>query len=195
MLLTTMPDDEASIPPNITHIAKGSTSLQTAVGPAFSDSSSITRSSNPFHCSFAGHQYQDRSPWMSTASSGKKSLDEQGREPILFPVKLHSLLEQVEADGVADVISWQPHGRSFVIRKPNEFKALLPTYLPGINKIKSFQRQVSYSSSSFCVMIDCCGRALTQLRTPVFPSQSCTCTDSNGLRVGWMPIHTITNSF
>jgi HSF-type DNA-binding len=66
-----------------------------------------------------------------------------GKAPILFPVKLYSTLDRMEADGVTDIASWQPHGRSFIVRKPGEFKALIPVNLPTINNIKSFQRQVS----------------------------------------------------
>ena len=38
-----------------------------------------------------------------------------------FPLKLHQVLDQIEIDGTAHVISWQPHGRCFVIHKPKEF--------------------------------------------------------------------------
>lgn len=34
-----------------------------------------------------------------------------------FPMKLHSVLGQVEADGFADIVSWQTHGRCFIIHK------------------------------------------------------------------------------
>jgi hypothetical protein len=39
-----------------------------------------------------------------------------------FPVRLHQLLDEIENDGHADVISWQPHGRCFVVHKPNKFR-------------------------------------------------------------------------
>jgi HSF-type DNA-binding len=80
----------------------------------------------------------------SKEATDKHNSHTKGKEPILFPVKLFSILERMEADGVADVAAWQPHGRSFIIRKPKEFVSLLPVYLPGINKIKSFQRQVRH---------------------------------------------------
>jgi hypothetical protein len=43
----------------------------------------------------------------------------KGRASQTFPMKLHSVLEQVEADGFAHIVSWQSHGRCFVIHKPN----------------------------------------------------------------------------
>jgi hypothetical protein len=38
-----------------------------------------------------------------------------------FPIKLHSMLEEVEKEGLASLVSWQPHGRCFVVEKPKEF--------------------------------------------------------------------------
>lgn len=45
----------------------------------------------------------------------------RGGVAVAFPLKLHSVLEQVEMDGLAHVVSWQPHGRCFVVHKPQEF--------------------------------------------------------------------------
>ncbi|KAL3916215.1 MAG: hypothetical protein SGILL_005278 [Bacillariaceae sp.] len=60
-----------------------------------------------------------------------------------FPMKLHSLLERVEADGHSHIISWQPHGRCFLIHNPKEFAdVVLPTYLRQ-GKLTSFQRQLN----------------------------------------------------
>jgi hypothetical protein len=41
------------------------------------------------------------------------------REP--FPVKLHSMLKRVEDEGMTSIVSWQPHGRCFVVRQQEEF--------------------------------------------------------------------------
>ncbi|CAB9520026.1 Heat stress transcription factor [Seminavis robusta] len=59
-----------------------------------------------------------------------------------FPDKLHKLLDQVEADGLGHVISWQPHGRCFVVHKPKVFVDLLPKYFQQ-SKLTSFQRQLN----------------------------------------------------
>jgi hypothetical protein len=45
----------------------------------------------------------------------------RGGVSVAFPVKLHAVLDQVEADGLAHVVSWMPHGRCFVIHDPKEF--------------------------------------------------------------------------
>lgn len=59
-----------------------------------------------------------------------------------FPLKLHETLDRIEQDGHAHVISWQPHGRCFVIHDHSEFKKLLPTYF-GSSKMTSFTRQLN----------------------------------------------------
>jgi hypothetical protein len=47
-----------------------------------------------------------------------------------FASKLHQVLDQVEQDGLSHVISWQPHGRCFVIHKPKEFvEEVMPRYV------------------------------------------------------------------
>jgi len=45
----------------------------------------------------------------------------RGGVSIAFPIKLHAVLDQVEADGLSHVISWQAHGRCFLIHNPKEF--------------------------------------------------------------------------
>jgi hypothetical protein len=44
----------------------------------------------------------------------------RGTEPP-FPIKLHSMLEHVEKAGMASIVSWQPHGRCFVVHQQEEF--------------------------------------------------------------------------
>mmetsp|Transcript_13515 Transcript_13515/g.29380 ORF Transcript_13515/g.29380 Transcript_13515/m.29380 type:complete len:468 (+) Transcript_13515:117-1520(+) len=60
-----------------------------------------------------------------------------------FPVKLHDMLDRIEADGLANVVSWQPHGRCFVVHKPKEFvNHVMPHYFKQ-TKMASFQRQLN----------------------------------------------------
>jgi hypothetical protein len=60
-----------------------------------------------------------------------------------FPMKLHSLLERVEVEGLSHIISWQPHGRCFCIHQTKEFaERVLPTHLRQ-GKLTSFQRQLN----------------------------------------------------
>mmetsp|Transcript_27692 Transcript_27692/g.39611 ORF Transcript_27692/g.39611 Transcript_27692/m.39611 type:complete len:182 (-) Transcript_27692:66-611(-) len=60
-----------------------------------------------------------------------------------FPMKLHALLDTAEKDGIAHIISWQPHGEAFVLHKSEEFfDAVLRPHFGGI-KESSFQRQLN----------------------------------------------------
>jgi hypothetical protein len=38
-----------------------------------------------------------------------------------FPVKLHYMLNELEKDGMNDIVSWQPHGRCFLVHKQQQF--------------------------------------------------------------------------
>ncbi len=93
---------------------------------------------------FVVHNYHDHA---------KDSDDHEVEEPeagrrrggvsVSFPQKLHSVLDQVERDGLAHVVAWQPHGRCFVIHKPKEFTDhIMPHYFRQ-SKLTSFQRQLN----------------------------------------------------
>jgi len=67
----------------------------------------------------------------------------RGGVSMSFPIKLHAILDQVEEDGLSHVISWQPHGRCFLIHKPKEFTDyVMPKYFRQ-SKLTSFQRQLN----------------------------------------------------
>ena len=67
----------------------------------------------------------------------------KGGVSVPFPLKLHEMLDQIEADGLAEVISWQPHGRCFVVHDPKRFSdSVMPTYFRQ-TKFASFQRQLN----------------------------------------------------
>jgi HSF-type DNA-binding len=65
---------------------------------------------------------------------------DQGNER--FPEKLFRLLDRAEAEGFDRIISWQPHGRCFIVHQREEFKSRLPELLPGMTRWKSFLRQL-----------------------------------------------------
>lgn len=57
-----------------------------------------------------------------------------------FPTKLHSILSQ---DEISHIISWQPHGRSFLLHQPEDFlKTVMPLHF-GQTKLTSFRRQLN----------------------------------------------------
>jgi hypothetical protein len=59
-----------------------------------------------------------------------------------FPLKLYDMLERVEKEGYSHIVSWQPHGRCFVVHRPDDIEDLLPRYFK-LSKIASFQRQLN----------------------------------------------------
>jgi hypothetical protein len=73
---------------------------------------------------FVVHNYHDHALDTGNLDLGESSEDHlrrRGGVSIAFPLKLHSVLEQVEADGLAHIVSWQGHGRAFLIHNPIEF--------------------------------------------------------------------------
>lgn len=102
----------------------------------------LTAKHNERH--FVQHNYHDH------ALDREDSLDDDTQEErrrggvsVAFPLKLHSVLQQAEADGLGHIVSWQPHGRCFVIHKPQEFTDyVMPRYWKQ-SKLTSFQRQLN----------------------------------------------------
>jgi len=51
----------------------------------------------------------------------------KGGVSIPFPLKLHELLEKAEEENLTHIVSWQPHGRAFVVHDPKMFvRHLMP---------------------------------------------------------------------
>jgi hypothetical protein len=86
------------------------------------------------------HNYHDHSH--DSRSWYKVEHPARGGVTTPFPLKLHAMLESAQADGHEHIVSWQTHGRCFVVHKPKEFVELLPHYFK-LSKIASFQRQLN----------------------------------------------------
>jgi hypothetical protein len=86
------------------------------------------------------HNYHDHASDAEMTADFEEELRGSANSP--FPTKLHEMLERVEEDGNSHIISWQPHGRCFVVHKPELFKTILPYYFK-LSKIASFQRQLN----------------------------------------------------
>lgn len=67
----------------------------------------------------------------------------RGGVTIPFPFKLHRMLESVDRDGLSAIVSWQPHGRAFLVHKPNEFVSKVLPQNFRQSKLTSFQRQLN----------------------------------------------------
>lgn len=88
------------------------------------------------------HNYHDHSE-DNSVQHRHKVRKSRGGVAIPFPLKLHDMLEKTMAEGYGDIVSWQPHGRSFVVHKPQEFQEIvLPKYYK-LTKLSSFQRQLN----------------------------------------------------
>lgn len=88
------------------------------------------------------HNYHDYSE-ENEADHRHRNQKSRGGVAIPFPLKLHDMLEKAMNEGYGDIVSWQPHGRSFVVHKPQEFQDIvLPKYYK-LTKLSSFQRQLN----------------------------------------------------
>ena len=60
-----------------------------------------------------------------------------------FPEKLFEMLASVEKEGFSPIVSWQPHGRCFVVHNPKEFVSKVMPFYFRQTKLTSFQRQLN----------------------------------------------------
>lgn len=91
---------------------------------------------------YVQHNYTDHGCEKPTVSDGAMVLSGKGYNTA-FPIKLHEVLSEVAKDCRDDIMSWQPHGRSFKIHKHQEFIDLvLPQYFV-MTKKSSFLRQLN----------------------------------------------------
>jgi hypothetical protein len=60
-----------------------------------------------------------------------------------FPWKLHDMLDDRDKEGKHSVVTWQPHGRAFMVHKPKEFVDHIMHHYFNQTKYASFQRQLN----------------------------------------------------
>ena len=65
---------------------------------------------------------------------------------IPFPMILHDIIEMCEVNNCEDIISWQPHGLAFKIRKPIKFQDIILPLFFKHKTMKSFMRQLYHYS-------------------------------------------------
>lgn len=62
---------------------------------------------------------------------------------MLFPFKLHRVLNDAETNGFDHIVSWDPDGKAFKVRDHDAFASqIMPKYFDQ-TKYKSFQRQIN----------------------------------------------------
>jgi hypothetical protein len=57
------------------------------------------------------HQHVEEHTQSSSLNRGEQN----------FPVMLHYMLNELEKDGMDNIVSWQPHGRCFLVHKQQQF--------------------------------------------------------------------------
>lgn len=73
---------------------------------------------------YVEHNYKDhfQAPIYRPQDDGSsKRRGPRGGVLVPFPERLHQMLNHVSVDGLEDVVSWQPHGRCFVVHQPERF--------------------------------------------------------------------------
>jgi len=79
----------------------------------------------------------------SRRRSSSQSIQQQPTAAIPFPYKLHRILDDADAKGFNDIVSWVPSENGFKVHKTKQFdEDIMPKYFDK-TKYKSFQRQLN----------------------------------------------------
>lgn len=93
---------------------------------------------------FVQHNYHDHSSDNIDDYLDAPALP-KGGVSVPFPMKLYDMLNTIatKETELASIVTWQPHGRCFVVRRPKEFaESVLPRFFEQ-RKYASFQRQLN----------------------------------------------------
>jgi Heat shock transcription factor len=95
------------------------------------------------HC--VQHNYHDHAFDSGDSLEADKPMVSKGGVTVPFPLKLHDMLEHIELNEpeLADIVSWQPHGRCFLVHKPKLFAEMVLQRFFQQKKYASFQRQLN----------------------------------------------------
>lgn len=91
------------------------------------------------------HNYHDYATHSGRFSSPPPSPEKKGRGGISspFPMVLHNMLDEAVTQNFEHIVSWQPHGRCFLVRDQEHFvKDVMPMFFRQ-SRFSSFQRQLS----------------------------------------------------
>jgi len=94
------------------------------------------------HC--VQHNYHDHA-FDTNDMYDEQPVFSKGGVTVPFPMKLYEMLDQIEKyeTELSPIVSWQPHGRCFVVRKVKYFsETVLPRFFQQ-KKYASFQRQLN----------------------------------------------------
>ena len=88
------------------------------------------------------HEYHDHSTDLEATCRGVIS-NSRGGASNPFPSKLYDMLNEIEKENRTHIVSWQPHGRCFVVHDQKLFiQDVMPKYFLQ-KKYASFQRQLN----------------------------------------------------
>jgi len=95
------------------------------------------------NCSNDEKFHSDDDSEISSVKLDSISDSKPSSKKILFPEKLHDMLEEAEHQGQSSIVSWLADGKSFKIHNPQEFSnKILPLYFKT-KKLRSFKRQLN----------------------------------------------------
>jgi hypothetical protein len=87
------------------------------------------------------HNYRDHAEELEGEIVEIPASPKRGKAPEqAFPVKLHYMLSEVEVDGLDSIVSWQVHGRCFVVHDQEKFANEVLSKWFQMNHYSSFQR-------------------------------------------------------
>jgi HSF-type DNA-binding len=138
-----LPASRAVSPGSTSAVAANENCTRSANTQSYTDRSYIPASAVAGADSLCEAIYSLKSGHYDKLTALNPNPNNRNKQLIQFPVRLYAMLDRMDRDGFGHIISWQPHGRCFVIHEPSKFQDLLPGYLPGINKLTSFQRQLN----------------------------------------------------
>jgi hypothetical protein len=70
------------------------------------------------------HNYANEAEKVAEMDEDQRYVDKHTQPnpgDVNFPVKLHYMLTELETDGMDGIVSWQPHGRCFLVHKHQQF--------------------------------------------------------------------------
>ncbi|KAL7560150.1 hypothetical protein ACA910_013161 [Epithemia clementina (nom. ined.)] len=93
--------------------------------------------------SYVKHQYHDHSQDPETNEEEVPTPKNKGGITTPFPMQLHDMLQHADIRGFDNIVSWQPHGRAFLVHDPQRFVSEVMPMFFRQTRMSSFQRQLS----------------------------------------------------
>lgn len=140
------------------------------------------------------HRVEGAARRNSTVSADSNSVGDdgvaiaKGGVAVPFPWKVHIMLDAVAEEGLDHVVSWQTHGRSFLVHKPKIFVELVMSrydYYPVRLFVRESSREtvhfVCYKEPFLESVLHCIARHCSLIvlsRTSLTNSIACPSTDS-----------------